>query len=106
MLAVLALSVVALGLRNATPPAFDVGVASDGAIRLRQSAASNADPRPATVVFAAPWLISLRSGTMLVSIWPDSLPPTVFRRLWVHLHWGRAVASSDQQSGIYGDRIR
>jgi hypothetical protein len=48
--------------------------------------------------FAAHWLITLRHGTMLLPVWPDSLPEKAFRRLWVHLRWSRGVRS-DKQSG-------
>jgi hypothetical protein len=48
------------------------------------------------MAFAAPWLISLRRGTMLVAIWPDSLPQSTYRQLWVHLRWGRAMPSDDR----------
>lgn len=78
---------------------FEVAVAADSEVRLREcDAVESADARSArsvTVSFAAPWLISLRSGTMLIPIWPDSLPPSVFRQLWVHLHWGRTGQSDN-----------
>jgi hypothetical protein len=76
---------------------FEVGVSSTGKIKLRERDA--ADPVPAENVqpaFALPWLISLRRGTMLVAIWPDSLPQSTYRQLWVYLRWGRAMPSDNQ----------
>lgn len=86
--------------------ALEVGVAQNGEIRLRACRSSDGsvpdeidpeEPIPFRVSFAAPWLISLRSGTMFVPIWPDCLPPTVYRQLWVHLHWGRAAPADDDR---------
>lgn len=85
---------------------LEVGVAPNGEIKLRacrssdDSVLSESEPAesiPLRVSFAAPWLISLRSGTMFVPIWPDCLPPTVYRQLWVHLHWGRAAPRDDDR---------
>ena len=76
---------------------YEVGVSSTGQVMLRERDA--ADPDPAENVqpaFASPWLISLRRGTMLVAIWPDSLPQSTYRRLWVYLRWGRAMPSDDR----------
>ena len=71
---------------------LEVGVSSTGQIRLRERDAADANPaenvQPA---FASPWLISLRRGTMLVAIWPDSVPQSTYRQLWVHLRWGRTM---------------
>jgi hypothetical protein len=86
--------------RSRTRVPFEVGVSSSGEIKLRErdSAVSDASgSAPVRIAFAAPWLISLRRGTMLVAIWPDSLPPSTFRRLWVHLRWGRVVPSNDDR---------
>ncbi len=85
---------------------LEIAVALDGEIKLRERRSSGgagfaegepAESMPVTVSFAAPWLISLRSGTMLVSIWPDCLAPSVYRQLWVHLHWGRAAPRDDDR---------
>jgi hypothetical protein len=76
---------------------FEVGVSSTGQMKLRERDAT--DPVPAENVqpaFASPWLISLRRGTMLVAIWPDSLPQSTYRQLWVYLRWGRAMPSDNQ----------
>ena len=64
---------------------------------LREHDASDSSEAVAVeMTFASPWLISLRRGTMLVAIWPDSLPPSAYRQLWVHLRWGRAMPSDDR----------
>jgi hypothetical protein len=82
---------------------FEVGVSSLGEIRLRERDPAAADVSeaapvpPVHIVFASPWLISLRRGTMLIPIWPDSLPQSTYRRLWVHLRWGRAMPSDDDR---------
>ena len=64
--------------------ALEIGVAPNGEIKLRECRSSDgadlgegepAGSMPLRVSFAAPWLISLRSGTMFVPIWPDCLPP-------------------------------
>ena len=106
-LALLAAVAVAVALRAQTEPQLEVGVASTGEIQLRESGADQTDQSgpsnvPIRVVFAAPWLISMRRGTMLISIWPDSLPSSVFRQLWVHLRWGRAVPKGEDQPSIGG----
>jgi hypothetical protein len=81
---------------------FEVGVSSLGEIKLRECDPALSDVSEATTVrvaFASPWLISLRRGTMLIPIWPDSLPQSTYRQLWVHLRWGRAMPSnSDRQT--------
>jgi hypothetical protein len=79
---------------------FEIGVSSVGEIKLRQRDQPDAFSLiavPVRVAFASPWLISLRRGTMLVAIWPDSLPQPTFRQLWVHLRWGRAVPRDDDR---------
>jgi hypothetical protein len=81
---------------RSTTHSFEVSVASDGEVRIRDRGSPNADPLPVSVSFAAPWLISLRCGTMLIPIWPDSLPSSVFRQLWIHLRWGRAVPNGEK----------
>ena len=84
-------------VRGRSNKQFEVGVSSTGQIKLRERDA--ADPGSAENVqtaFASRWLISLRRGTMLVAIWPDSLPQSTYRQLWVYLRWGRAMPSDDQ----------
>ena len=80
---------------------LEIGVSSLGEIgvRERDPAPSDVSPTlpapPVHIAFASTWLISLRRGTMLIPIWPDSLPQSTYRRLWVHLRWGRAVPDDD-----------
>ena len=100
-------AVGALGALVATRPRtggpFEVGVSSRGEIKVRERDAPafkvSGSPSLPTVeiAFASPWLISLRRGTMLVAIWPDSLPQSTYRQLWVHLRWGRAMPSDDDR---------
>ncbi len=83
-----------------TTGSLQIGVSALGTLELRECAppagAAVLAP-PLSVSFAAPWLISLRHGTMLIPIWPDCLPPSIFRQLWVHVRWGRAAPSDDEQ---------
>lgn len=99
MLAVLAGLVTWAITRRRPIGSFEIGVSPTGEIKLRQNEPpdSAAEP-PLHVSFAAPWLISLRRGTMLIPVWPDSLPRSVFQQLWVHLRWGRAVPKKNDQS--------
>jgi hypothetical protein len=89
---------------------FEVGVSSLGEVMLRQrdgaglAAPDSGSARTIQVAFASPWLISLRRGTMLVAIWPDSLPQSTYRRLWVHLRWGRAMPSDDDRGAAPTNR--
>jgi hypothetical protein len=78
---------------------FEVGVSSLGEIRVRECdpAVSDIPAAAVRVAFASPWLISLRRGTTLIPIWPDSLPQSIYRQLWVHLRWGRAMADDIQR---------
>lgn len=79
--------------RRITEQPLEIGVPATGEIEVRHAESSGALAQPMEIVFAARWLISLRSGAMLVPIWPDSLPPSLYRRLWVHLRWKKAVRS-------------
>ena len=96
--------------RTRTDGSLEVGVSSRGEIKLRERDASDIDvldsrSAPAVhIAFASPWLISLRRGTMLVAIWPDSLPQSTYRQLWVHLRWGRAMPSDDDRGGVPTNR--
>ncbi len=82
---------------------LEIGVSSVGEIRVRErdSAPSTVAPAspapPVHIAFASTWLISLRRGTMLIPIWPDSLPQSTYRQLWVHLRWGRVIPDDDDQ---------
>ena len=88
--------------RRPTGP-FEVGVSDVGRVELRECKGATsgiAEDRPVQVAFASTWLISLRRGTMLIAIWPDSLPQSRYRQLWVHLRWGRAMPSdADPRAG-------
>jgi hypothetical protein len=99
MLVFFAAVAVTIAMRRPVGRPLEVGIASDGQLRIREPQAKDSESafpeRPINVTFAAPWLISVRHGTMLIPIWPDSLPDSVFRRLWVHLRWGRVVPSGE-----------
>jgi hypothetical protein len=65
----------------------EVKIDADGSIWTRiQAGASNSECE-SRCVFAAPWLITLRCGAMLVAVWPDSLPSDAFRRLHACARW-------------------
>jgi hypothetical protein len=81
--------------RPRRPGSIEIGVDDDGAVRFRDEngRSDRGQERLLGCAFAAPWLITLRHGTMLIPVWPDSLPETAFRRLWVHLRWSRGIRS-------------
>lgn len=83
-------------VRTKAPGSLEICVSGAGQVELR-ALGEGASAVPLSVSFAAPWLISLRRGTTLIPIWPDCLPPSVFRQLWVHVRWGRAAPSDDEQ---------
>jgi len=86
-----------VAMRPRTSRHVEIAVSSLGEVMLRNRDASDAsDSISVRMAFASPWLISLRRGTMLVTIWPDSLPQSSYRQLWVHLRWGRAMPSDDR----------
>jgi hypothetical protein len=96
-----AVSVAAVGLVAAQfrpQVAREIAIDARGVVHLRAAASlPQVEPdRPIRPIFAAPWLITLLQGTMSVAIWPDSLPPDAYRRLWVCVRWGRQ--SSLQQA--------
>lgn len=69
-------------------PSVEVAVAADGSIRLRPTAGPAGDAvQVARCAFVAPWLITLRCGTMWVPVWPDSAPADAFRRLHACARW-------------------
>ncbi|MGZ8253861.1 MAG: hypothetical protein ACXWVT_03345, partial [Burkholderiaceae bacterium] len=92
LLAITALLTVLAGAFAArpTPPnSIEVGVDRFGALAVRRAASlDNVPEHGLHCVFAAPWLITLKCGTMLIPIWPDSVPGNTYRRLWVHIRWG------------------
>ena len=71
---------------------LEIAVGDDGVIRVRDGAAG-ARELPGRCAFVAPWLITLRCGTMWVPIWPDSVPEGAFRRLHACARWGGAADS-------------
>jgi hypothetical protein len=95
------------GARSRPSPVVEIAVDDAGALVVR--APNPGDERPEhrlPCVFAAPWLITLRRGTMWVRIWPDSLPGYAFRRFWVHIRWkpgrqpaDRTAATAPVRSG-------
>jgi hypothetical protein len=85
--------------RRRSTDSIEIAVDDDGAVCFRNAEKTRFDGDPKLVLecaFAAPWLITLRHGTMLLPVWPDSVPENVFRRLWVHLRWSRGTRSDRQ----------
>ena len=82
------------GRRRAAPD-IEVGVDARGRLRARDGRAPEPVDRGLQCVFAAPWLITLRSGTMWVPIWPEAVPGNTFRRLWVHIRWSSGRHPAD-----------
>jgi hypothetical protein len=98
--ALAALLAAAAGLLAGRPgcaPAIEIGIDDSGGIAVRRAA----DPVDSAelrwrCVFAAPWLITLRSGTMWVRVWPDAVPGNIFRRLWVYVRWNPGRRPADR----------
>lgn len=87
--ALLALLAGGLAARSTAAGTMEVGVDRFGALTVRRGTPDdNAVEQELRCVFAAPWLITLKRGTMLIPIWPDSVPGNTYRRLWVHIRWG------------------
>lgn len=90
--AALALVLAAAGvtvLRAGEAPDVEVGIDADGRLTARQRREGDV-AGTASCVFAAPWLITAKRGTMWIPIWPDSVPANTFRRLWIHIRWSAA----------------
>jgi len=67
----------------------------DGDVWLREEATDlEVREERARCVFAAPWLITFRFGSNYVRLWPDCLPPDVFRRVHACVRWER-IATTD-----------
>ena len=83
--------------RPALREPIEIGVDDSGGIALRRviGTGGSTDQR-LQCVFAAPWLITLKSGTMWVCIWPDSVPGNLFRRFWVHVRWNPGRQPADR----------
>jgi hypothetical protein len=67
---------------------WQLGIADDGRVVARS--ADTAPERSLQCLFASTWLVTLRTGTEVVAVWPDSVPPDTYRRIWVHLRWAHA----------------
>ncbi|MGB2818975.1 MAG: hypothetical protein WBC37_17320 [Burkholderiaceae bacterium] len=99
--AVLALLAGAVAGRSRPPARLEVGVDRSGALAVRRADDAESVPEHGLqCVFAAPWLITLRRGTILIPIWPDSVPGNTYRRLWVHIRWGSGRQPADLPAGI------
>jgi len=83
--------------RPAPREPIEIGVDDSGCIAVRRGVGTR-DPTEQRFqcVFAAPWLITLKSGTMWVRIWPDSVPGNLFRRFWVHVRWNPGRQPADR----------
>ena len=84
-----------VGRLGAVGPA-EIGVDDEGTVVLRGPETNAVGPLHCR--FAAPWLITLRHGSMLIPVWPDSLPEAAYRRLWVHLRWMGAAAREERRA--------
>jgi hypothetical protein len=99
------------GARQAAGRHTEVSVASDGAVQARPlNGRADALEAAARCAFVAPWLITLKSGGMLVPVWPDALSPDAFRRLHACARWGGsgapAGADNDKRTGNHNDTAR
>jgi hypothetical protein len=89
----------------------EVSVASDGTVQARLlNGQADVLGGAARCVFVAPWLITLKSGAMLVPVWPDALSPDAFRRLHACARWGvsggPAGTDNDTRTGSHHDIAR
>jgi hypothetical protein len=82
--------------RQAREAPIDIGVDESGCIVGRRLGTAHETPEHLRCVFAAPWLITLKSGTIWVRIWPDSVSGNIFRRLWVHIRWNPGRQPTDR----------
>ena len=97
--AVLAFLAGAWAGRANSPGLLEVGVDQDGSLTVRRPADLGSAPEHLRCVFAAPWLITLKRGTMWIPIWPDSVPANTYRRLWVHVRWSSGRERADLPAG-------
>lgn len=83
--------------RRARGEPIEIGVDESGhaVARLVADAIESPEHR-LRCVFATPWLITLGNGTMLIRVWPDSVPGNLFRRLWVHVRWNPGRQAADR----------
>jgi hypothetical protein len=98
--ALAALLAAAAGLlagRRDPAEAIEIGIDDCGCVAARRASDAGESPEHRLrCVFAAPWLITLRSGTMWVRVWPDSVPGNIFRRFWVHIRWNPGRQPADR----------
>jgi hypothetical protein len=74
--------------RGRDPAVDEVGIDRHGRLAVRRIDRPGGSPEHAArCLFAAPWLITIKVGSIWVPIWPDSVPASTFRRLWVHVRW-------------------
>jgi len=105
--ALAALAMAVLAGRTDRGPALEVGVDASGALAVRHATEDGRRlERGLQCVFAAPWLITARHGTMWVRIWPDSLPGSAFRRFWVHVRWNTGRQPADASAPAAPGRQR
>jgi hypothetical protein len=103
--AALALLAGAVAGRPRPPAPLEVGVDRSGALAVRRADDAESVPEHGLqCVFAAPWLITLRRGTIWIPIWPDSVPGNSYRRLWVHIRWRSGRPPADLPAGIAPDQ--
>lgn len=93
--AVLAFLAGAWAGRAISPEPLEVGVDRAGSLTVRRPADLGSLQEHMQCVFAAPWLITLKRGTMWIPIWPDSVPRKTYRRLWVHVRWSSGRQRAD-----------
>jgi hypothetical protein len=99
--ALLALLAGVFAARSTATDPIEVGVDRSGALTVRGAADGISGPEHGVqCVFAAPWLITLKRDTMLIPIWPDSVPVNTYRRLWVHVRWGAGRQPADLPARI------
>jgi len=97
--------------RRAAGRRAEVSVAADGAVHARLlNGPADTLGGAARCVFVAPWLITLKSGAMLVPVWPDALSPDAFRRLHACARWmgsgGATGTDNDNRTGSHHDIAR
>jgi hypothetical protein len=85
--------------RADSPEPLEVGVDRVGSLTVRRTGDLGSVPVHLRCVFAAPWLITLKRGTMWIPIWPDSVPGNTYRRLWVHVRWSSGRQPADLPAG-------
>jgi hypothetical protein len=99
--ALLALLAGVFAARSTPTGPIEVGVDRSGALTVRGATGCiDAPEHRLKCVFAAPWLITVKRGTMLIPIWPDSVPGNAYRRLWVHVRWGAGRQPADRPARI------